>query len=344
MHPIVIEDLRQIVTAPLPWERFSGKHVLVTGAGGLIGSYIVWALLALNDSILKHPVTVTAAGRDLAKLRRKLCPEGVQKHLEMVALDLSKTEPFPLQPDFIIHAASAARTSLHRRDPLGTIAPNIFGTQALLQTALAAQSEGFLYLSSGAVYGQADAPDGFPMPEDTPGCFDHLQTAMSYAESKRMGELLCLSWTAQKGVPTRIVRLGHTYGPGLEELDERIFADFVFRILRCQNLVLHSQGSAVRSFCYITDALIGIFTIMLLGRDGEAYHLINRKAECSMLQLAHELCDEFAERGLQVEVCGGASGSNQNGTSLSTAKLEALGWQPRIPLRAGFRRTVSAME
>ena len=62
-----------------------------------------------------------------------------------------------------------------------------------------------------------------------------------------------------------------------------------------------------------------------------------------MLQLARELCAEFTERGLEVEVRGGASGSNQTGVLLSTAKLEALGWRPRVMLREGFRRTVRAM-
>ena len=310
----------------------------------MIGSYLVWALLALNDSVFSRPVTVYASGRALQKLRGKLDPEAEWDHLELISLDLSKTEPFPLRPNFIIHAASAARTSLHRTDPLGTIAPNIFGTEALLQTALAAKSEAFVFLSSGAVYGQLDGAAGTRIPEQTPGCLDHLQAAMSYAESKRMGELLCLAWTAQRGVPTRIVRLGHTYGPGLEEGDERVFADFVFRILRGENLVLHSQGSAVRPFCYISDAVTGIFTSLLLGADGEAYHLVNEQAEVSMLQLARELCEEFAERGLQVEVRGGASASNQTGVSLSTEKLAALGWQPTILLREGFRRTVSAME
>lgn len=344
MHPIILEDLSRIAAAPLAWQRFNGKRVLVTGAGGLIGSYIVWALLALNGSILDQPVTVYASGRDLEKLRRKLNPDGRWKHLELVSLDLSATTPFSLRPDFIIHAASAARTALHRNDPLGTIEPNIFGTEALLRTALAAGSEGFVFLSSGSVYGHFDVPTGTRIPENTPGCFDHLNTAMSYGESKRMGELLCLSWTVQRGVPTRIVRLGHTYGPGLEAGDDRVFADFVFKIVRGKNLVLHSRGSAVRPFCYITDAIIGIFTILLRGGDGEAYHLINERAECSMLELARELCVEFAERGLRVEVPNGEAAAPPAGLSVDMAKLTALGWQPQVSLREGFRRTVTAME
>ena len=86
MHPIITEDLRQITAAPLPWARFSGKRVLVTGAGGLIGSYIVRALLALNESVLERPVTVWAAGRDLEKLRLKVSPAGPLDNLELVSL------------------------------------------------------------------------------------------------------------------------------------------------------------------------------------------------------------------------------------------------------------------
>lgn len=337
-HPIVLSDLEAIVGTDLPWERFRGKKILVTGAGGLVGSFIVWSLLALNRRF-EYSINVIASGRNKSALQMKL---GQHPDLSITELSLPSTIPPDLDADFIIHLASPSRTSIHRENPLRTIGPNVFGTQALLEMAKRSTAEGFLFVSSGAVYGQPNLPDGQRVREDVAASYNHLNPAMSYAEGKRMGEFLCCSWSEQHGLPTTIARLGHTYGPGLEETDERVFADFVFRILHNQPLVIKSAGTAVRPFCYISDAVIGLFTILLRGDIGQAYNLVNPYNEYSMLELAFILHDTFPERNVRVEVLGQESHSFQNSILLSTDKLEALGWQPKVSVREGFRRTIAS--
>jgi UDP-glucuronate decarboxylase len=339
MSRIIAEDLQGIVTAPLPWDRFAGKKVLVTGAGGIIGSYLVWTLLELNRSRLAEPVSVHASGRNLERLESKL---GTSPYLNFHQLDLSTYEKMDFQVDFILHAASPSRTSQHKSDPFGTVAPNVFGTQSLLDLAYRSRSEGFVFVSSGAVYGQPQSSEVDRVTEKISGHYCHLNTAMSYAESKRMGEFLCLVAAESREIPATIARLGHTYGPGLEPTDERTFADFVFRVLRGENLILKSSGSAVRPFCYLSDAVVGLFTVLLKGKPGEAYNLVNTQAESSVLELAYCLCQLFPEKRLKVEIHGAPSHSFQDRIYISTEKIEALGWKPAVGLRDGFRRTIES--
>ena len=107
-----------------------------------------------------------------------------------------------------------------------------------------------------------------------------------YAESKRMGEVMCVSWGQQYNIHTVIVRPFHTYGPGISFDDGRVFADFVADAVLGRDIVLRSDGLAQRSFCYISDATIGFLTVLLKGDRGEAYNIGNPEAEMSIRELA----------------------------------------------------------
>jgi nucleoside-diphosphate-sugar epimerase len=158
---------------------------------------------------------------------------------------------------------------------------------------------------------------------------------------------MCASWVRQHGVPVRIARLSHTYGPGLRRDDDRAFAQFVYAVVDRRDIVLHGDGSAVRPYCYLADAVDALLRILLLGGDGEAYLLAHVATACSVIELARLLIGLYPDRGSQVRTLASpdtASIVNQDPYhQLDTSKLMSLGWKPQVGLREGFHRTLRTL-
>lgn len=343
-HRIVEEDLRRITSAPLPWEHFFGRTVLITGANGFVPAYMLETLLHLNDS-RNAGVRIIAMVRNREKTLRKFAHLLDRQDFEIHVQDVRDPYSGPQPADFIIHAASQASPKFFGVDPVGTFEANVLGTQHMLHLAHQSHSEGFLFFSSGEVYGQPSDPTKLVSESDY-GYLDPLQVRSCYAEGKRAGETLCACWHAQHGVPAKIVRLSHTYGPGMELNDGRVFADFVADIVEGRNIVLKSDGSARRPFCYLADATEAYFRVLLLGVPGEAYNVGSGK-QCSMLELAETLCRLFPERGCQVvrqprEAADRYIPSQVQGFALDLSKIRALGWEATTSIEEGFRRTVES--
>jgi nucleoside-diphosphate-sugar epimerase len=160
---------------------------------------------------------------------------------------------------------------------------------------------------------------------------------------------MCAAFNHQFGVPTKIVRPGHTYGPGFALDDGRVFADFVANIVRREDIVMKSDGSARRAFCYLADAVLAFFTVLLKGERGQAYNVGNESCEISVGELAKLLVNLFPERGLSARfdtrpAPAGYIQSTSHRGSLDTSKLRGLGWRPTTNLADGFKRTVMSFE
>jgi len=342
---VIQEDLTAIVNVPLKWEALAGATVLVTGAAGFLPAYMVETLLFLNRSLLTRPVRVIALVRNAVRARERFAAYLDRDDLKIIVQDVSAPLEFQEPFDYVIHAASQASPVYYRTDPVGTLAANVLGTHYLLTAAQRYAAKGFLFFSSGEIYGivkdgsasVAEHDGGFLDPTDVRSC---------YGESKRMGETMCIAWAQQFGVPARIVRPFHTYGPGMRLDDGRVFADFVRDILKGGPIVLQSDGSARRSFCYLADATLGFFTVLLNGTSGEAYNVANPEGECSIAELADRLAAEYRSEGMTVERRHRTDSTYVPSPILSTVpnvdKLKALGWQTSWSIENGFRRTVDS--
>jgi nucleoside-diphosphate-sugar epimerase len=267
--------------------------------------------------------------------------------LTTVVQDVREPYRGPEKVDLLVHAASQASPKYFATDPVGTFEANVIGTRNMLEVARNAKSAGFLFFSSGEVYGER-ANLSVPATESSYGYLDPINLRSCYAEGKRAGETLCACWHDQFGIPAKIVRVSHTYGPGMDLNDGRVFADFVADIVGGRNIVMKSDGSTRRSFCYLADATVAYFTVLLRGNSGEAYN-VGSDSECSILDLAEMLCGIFPERNLKVI----RQERNQDDTYVASAiagghfdlsKIRSLGWEPTTSIEEGFKRTVRSYE
>lgn len=345
-NPVVDEDLARIVSSDLPWDRLFGRTVLISGANGFVPAYMVETLLHLNDT-KRAGIRVVALVRNFERAKRRLGPHLHRSDLMVTVQDVREPYQGPKVVDFIVHAASQAGAKFYASDPVGTFDANVTGTQRMLELARDARSEGFLFFSSGEVYGRVDDPTK-GVKETDYGPLDPLTVRSCYPEGKRAGETLCACWHAQYGVPAKIVRLSHTYGPGMDLNDGRVFADFVADLVARRDITLKSDGRASRPFCYLADATAAFFTVLLLGKSSEAYN-VGTEVETSISDLAEMLCTLFPDRNCKVIRQVSQSDIRNEADRVSaghfdTSKIRSLGWEPTTTLEEGFRRTVKSYE
>lgn len=347
INPILKEDFDFILADKLiDWERFAGKTVLVTGASGFLPSYMIQTLLHFNSRKVQEPTRIIGLVRDLSKAKEKYADYLNDDNLNLLVQDVSTPFTIEDEVDFIIHAASQASPKFFFSDPVGTINANTLGTTHLLELAKEKKVKSFLYFSTGEVNG--DALDKLQVVnEDDYGAVDPLIIRNSYAESKRMGENMCASWFAQYGVPAKIIRPSHTYGPGFSFDDGRAFTSFVASVFNNKDIVLNSDGSAKRSFCYIADATRAYFLVLLNGENANAYNVGN-EYEISIKELASLIIEVSGKNNLKIVY---PSNNNVQKSPSNTAshgllginKIKKLGWSPVFKEKEGFKRTLESL-
>ena len=345
MSSIVKEDISFILNNFSSWEKLRGKTILISGANGFLPAYMVEVLFALNNLNPSYKIKVVCLVRNQAKAKERFKDLVDNPLIEIIEHDVCLEFTYKSKIDFIVHAASQASPKFYKTDPVGTLNANVFGTYNLIKLAQEHKVESFLYFSSGEVYGEVEA-EKIPIKEDTFGYLNPAVVRSCYAESKRMGENICVSYFSQYNVKAKIVRPFHTYGPGMSLDDGRVFADFVSNIVNKENITLNSDGSAKRAFCYLTDATIAFFTVLLNGEDGEVYNVGNPEQEYSILELANILVDLYAEFKLKIilnkELNPNYLKSSITRNSPNIDKLKKLNWQPKTSVSEGFSRTISS--
>jgi len=346
-HEIIEEDLRQIATTTIEWTVFSEKTVFVTGANGFLPAYLVETLLFLtNQGIIKN-TKVLALVRNIEKAKKRFKYYLNNKNIEFINQDVCDPITIDQKIDFIIHAASQASPKYYGIDPVGTLSANTLGTMNVLKLAQRNSIESFLYFSSSEVYGILEETK-IPTTENDYGYLDPTNVRSCYAESKRMGENMCISWYNQFGIRIKIVRPFHIYGPCMGLDDGRVYADFVSDIVNNRDIIMKSDGRAMRTFCYLSDATIAFFLVLLSGKNGEAYNVGNPKCELSIIDLAQKLVELFPDKKLKVIKSENQSLGYLKSTVLRNCpnlnKINSLGWMPKIDITNGFYKTVLSYE
>jgi nucleoside-diphosphate-sugar epimerase len=341
------EDLDYIVRALQDeFEAMAGRRLLITGGAGFLGYYLVQAATHWNQ---------TNRGRELGIEVFDSYMRGVPEWLTSLGDDVAirqhdVREPLPDDAgpwEFVIHAAGIASPGVYRRYPLETMDANINGLRALLEQGVKSELQGMLFFSSSEIYGDPP-PDAIPTPETYRGNVSCTGPRACYDESKRYGETLVVTFANHYGVPVRTARPFNNYGPGMKINDGRVIADFSRNVLAGENIALLSDGSPTRTFCYVADAVIGYYKILVKGRAGEPYNIGVDGPEVSMADLAHRMVaiarDEFGFAGEVIQARSEESdylvdNPGRRRPSIEKARTE-LNYQPQIDLDDGLRRTL----
>lgn len=342
--PVIMADVAEILDRPLPWEQLFGRTVLVTGASGMLPSYAAYTLLALNDRY-DAGITVRGLVRNEPKARAILAGAVGRDDFDLLVQDVSAQIELPGPLDYVVHGASAARPALHGADPISTIKANLLGTLNLLDLCVAKRSRGLVLMSSAEIYG-AQPPGTELISEDSYGGFDILNPRACYSEGKRAAETICAVYQAQHGVRSRIARFGHVYGPGMALDDGRVQADFAASVVGGRDIVLNSDGSAIRTYTYVGDAIAGMFYALLLGTQ-TAYNVADARGFVAIRTLAELFTEVRPERGLNVVFTNESdarSYSQVKGQGLDSARLAALGWTAAVDLKTGLDRMITDLE
>jgi UDP-glucuronate decarboxylase len=348
-NKIIKEDLEIIYNSDIDWTYFFNKTILISGANGFLPAYLVESLLYLNFLDPKNNVNVIGLVRNIKNAQSRFSEYVNNSNLMFLEQDVCQPVLIEMKIDYVIHAASQASPKFYGIDPVGTLSANVIGTINLLNFSILNNVKSFLYFSSSEVYGELNSIQ-IPTKEDFFGYLNPTNVRSCYAESKRMGENICVSYYHQYGVPVKIVRPFHTYGPGMKLNDGRVYADFVSDILNNKNITLLSDGAAIRAFCYLTDATIGFFKVLINGINGEAYNIGNPNEEYSILDLAELMVTIYPEKKLKVIKQNRTENINYlksdvNRNSPDIAKVtNLLGWEPSISSYIGFKRTIESFE
>lgn len=326
-NSIFEEDIKNIIN-DFDMSVFDEKTILVTGATGLIGKLCVKSLL--NSG---YNTQVIALVRDEEKAKNIF---GKSKRLTYLVQDINQRINTTRRVDYIIHAASTTSSKDFVEKPVETIYTAINGSRNILEFAKNKRLEGMVYLSSLEIYGVNEKEN---IKEMDYGYIDILNPRSSYSESKKMVETMCISYGTEYGVPVKIARLAQTFGAGVSISDNRVFAQFAKAIINKENIILHTKGETKRNYCYTTDAVRGIFTILTKGENNNAYNVANENSYCSISEMAHLLENEYTKVEYKIdEVNRGYNPTVK--IALNTEKLNALGWEAKVDLKEMFDRLI----
>jgi len=346
---IIQKDMKEIEESNIvDFRKIMNKTFLITGSTGMLPSYLVYFLIFLNEKNPENNIRIIAQARNPEKVKERFGKYSLKSYFRCILQDVCDKMQLDEPIDYIIHGASLASPQFYGTNPVETLLPNVLGTFHLLELAKAKSVQSFLFFSSGEVYGTVENRD--KISEQDYGYLNPLNIRSCYGESKRMGENMCVSWYHEYQVPAKSIRIHHTYGPTMDiDNDKRVFSEFVANVVHKESIIMKSDGSPIRPFCYITDAVRAFLIVLLDGENGEAYNMGNPDCMISMGDLARELISIKPEYKLtltlqpRLDGNGYLENKHPNTAAVDIDKIKKLGWEPKISIQEGFRRTVESL-
>jgi nucleoside-diphosphate-sugar epimerase len=328
----------------IPWARFRGATVLVTGATGTIGSGIARVLCAANVSKALD-LTVVGQGRDVAKGQRLEADLGM-RFLAADVRELASATSGLDEVDFVVHAAAVTASADMVARPDEVLTTAVEGTRNVLDLALARAASSVVYVSSMEVYGQGLSG---VVAEGDLGFLDLNDPRSSYPEGKRRAEALSAAYAAERGLCTTTARLGLTFGAGVpnDPANTRVALQFARSVLAGRDIELHTDGAGFTNVCYLGDAVRALLLLATKGAAGEAYNVANPHATMTIREMAEVVAREVAGGTIRVIVNEPADIERRgyappSSYRLATDKISALGWEPRYGMAEMYQRMIAS--
>lgn len=336
------EDIENVINLELPWDKLQGKKVLVSGATGLIGSFLVDVLLSKGIECF-----VYALGRNIEKAKKRFIKWNNDEHFAFIPHDIN----VPLNQydlgnvDYVIHMASNTHPVQYSTDPIGTILTNTLGVRNMLEFALEHGTTRFVFTSSNEIYGE-NRGDVEKFKEEYCGYINCNTLRAGYSESKRCGEALCQAYKSQKGLEVVVPRLTRSYGPTMLINDTKAVSQFIKNGVAGEDIVLKSAGTQKYSYIYVADAVSGLLYVILKGENGEAYNIADENSDITLNKLAGIIASIEGKRVIfekpdKIEAAGYSTATK---AILDSSKLRKLGWRAKYDIKVGIERTLSILK
>jgi dTDP-glucose 4,6-dehydratase len=303
-----------------------GGRVLITGAAGFLGSHLSERFLAEGYEVVGMDNLVTGSEANLE-------PLAAHPGFSLIRHDISRPVVIDGPLEGVLHFASPASPVDYLEMPIPTLKVGSLGTHHTLGIAL---SKGARYLlaSTSEVYGD---PLVHPQPETYWGNVNPIGVRGVYDEAKRFAEAMTMAYHRYHGLDTRIVRIFNTFGPRMRPADGRVVSNFIVQALRGEPLTVYGDGSQTRSFCYVDDEVEGIWRLYHSARTEPTN--VGNPDEFTVVELARAVLDETGSSATLEYRPLPEDDPKVRRPDIAVAR-DVLGWEPRIPLREGLRRTI----
>ena len=339
---LYLEDINAAASCIINWEKLNGKSILITGATGLIGTFLIDLLMYRNINYNDN-ITIYALNQSKEK-----AVERFNKYFNspfFISIQKDLQTPFELNAsvDYIIHGASNTHPIAYASEPVNTILLSVLGTKTILDFAAAHSVKRTLFLSSVEIYGE-NRGDTEMFNEEYCGFIDCNTLRAGYPEGKRAAEALCQAYRKENNIDVVIARCCRVYGPTMGNEDSKVIAQFIRNCINNENIALKSKGDQLYSYCYAADICSAVLLLLLNGEDGEAYN-ISDNSSLTLLEIAKILSEHSAKEIVyDTPAAAEASGySKATKALLDSSKLQKLGWKPLYSLKDGLIRTVDIL-
>ena len=305
------------------------QRILVTGGAGFLGSHLVDRLLDKGHEVICLDNLFTG---DKANIRHLL------QHPRFELMRWDVTDPFKIEVDQIYNLACPASPVHYQYNAIKTVKTSVMGAINCLGLAKRVKARIF-QASTSEVYGD---PQVHPQVESYRGSVNPIGIRACYDEGKRVAETLFFDYHRQNGVDIRVVRIFNTYGPRMNPDDGRVVSNFIVQALRGENITVYGEGQQTRSFCYVDDLVEG-FIRMMETEDFTGPVNLGNPGEFTILELAEAVIRLTGSSSKIIQQPLPEDDPLQRKPDITLAR-EKLGWEPKVPLEEGLKRTIQFFE